>query len=93
MPKKIGPDMKRFMDKKVRLSLNAKRVVSGKMRGFDQFMNIVLDEAFEERSETEGFEIGTVVRSLPFQSLKYYYTHTHTHYRLFEEIVFFKWNY
>ena len=71
MPKKTGPDMKRYMEKRVRLSLNANRVVKGKLRGFDQFMNIVLDEAFEERSETEGFEIGTVVRiSLSFQSHK-----------------------
>ena len=63
--------MKRYMEKRVRLSLNANRVVKGKLRGFDQFMNIVLDEAFEERSETEGFEIGTVVRiSLSFQSHK-----------------------
>ena len=70
--------MKRFMDKKVRLSLNAKRVVSGKLRGFDQFMNIVLDEAFEERSETEGFEIGTVVRISLF-NLSGIIIHTYVH--------------
>ena len=59
--KKSGPDMKRYMDKKIRLTLNAKRVVSGHLRGFDKFMNIVLDDGYEERSETEGFELGTVV--------------------------------
>jgi small nuclear ribonucleoprotein G len=62
MPKKTPPELKRYMDKKIRLTLNAKRIVSGHMRGFDQFMNIVLDEAYEERSDTEGFELGTVVR-------------------------------
>ena len=36
--------------------------MTGQLRGFDQFMNIVLDNTIEEVSETERNEIGLVVR-------------------------------
>lgn len=36
------------MDKRLSLQLNANRKVSGVLRGFDPFMNLVLDEAVEE---------------------------------------------
>lgn len=35
------------MDKRVKLQLNANRKVEGVLRGFDAFMNVVLDEAVE----------------------------------------------
>lgn len=35
------------MDKQLHITLNAKRTVSGTLRGYDAFMNIVLDEAVE----------------------------------------------
>lgn len=41
------PDLKNLMDKQLSLSLNGKRQVSGVLRGFDAFMNIVLDDALE----------------------------------------------
>lgn len=41
------PDLKNLMDKKLLLVLNGKRKVSGVLRGYDAFMNIVLDDAFE----------------------------------------------
>jgi len=44
------------------VSLNANRHVTGVLRGFDQFMNIVLDNAVDEKLKTD---IGMVVRSLP----------------------------
>ena len=44
------------------VKLNANRNVTGQLRGFDQFMNIVLDNTIEEVSETERNEIGLVVR-------------------------------
>ena len=31
-----APDMKKYMDKRMRLTLNAKRTVTGQLRGFDQ---------------------------------------------------------
>lgn len=41
------------------VSLNANRQVTGVLRGFDQFMNIVLDNAVDEKNKTD---IGMVVR-------------------------------
>ena len=41
------PDLKNLMDKQLSLSLNGKRQISGVLRGFDAFMNIVLDDALE----------------------------------------------
>ena len=35
------------------VKLNAGRNVTGQLRGFDQFMNIVLDNTIEEVSEAE----------------------------------------
>jgi small nuclear ribonucleoprotein G len=52
------PELKRFMDKKLSVSLNANRHVTGVLRGFDQFMNIVLDNAVDEKAKTD---IGMVV--------------------------------
>ena len=46
------------------VKLNANRNVTGNLRGFDQFMNIVLDNTVEEVSETERNDIGLVVRRL-----------------------------
>ena len=44
----INPVASRFMDKKLSVKLNANRHVTGVLRGFDQFMNIVLENAVEE---------------------------------------------
>ena len=35
--------------------------MTGTLRGYDQFMNIVLDQATEVRSPTEKFELGMIV--------------------------------
>ena len=61
MSVKGGPDLRRYMDKKLALRLNAGRRVTGVLRGFDQFMNLVLDETIEEVSASERNEIGMVV--------------------------------
>lgn len=55
-----GPDLKKYMDKKLSLVLNGSRKVEGVMRGFDQFMNIVLDES-EEMQDDMPIPIGMVV--------------------------------
>ena len=47
------------------MALNANRHVTGVLRGFDQFMNIVLDNAVDEKNKTD---IGMVVRPLPGQA-------------------------
>ena len=41
--------------------LNGNRTVSGILRGFDPYMNIVLDDCVEERSTQQKFNIGMVV--------------------------------
>ena len=43
------------------VKMNGNRKVSGVLRGFDQYMNLVLDEAVEEVSTTERTEIGMIV--------------------------------
>jgi len=56
-----GPDLKKYMDKRLSIKLNADRNVSGILRGFDQFMNLTLDEAEEQISETEINALGMIV--------------------------------
>ena len=46
----------------VAVKLNGNRVVTGVLRGFDPYMNLVLDEAIEERTATLKLKIGMVVR-------------------------------
>jgi small nuclear ribonucleoprotein G len=58
---KQGPDLKMYMDKRLAVRLNASRNVVGVLRGFDQFMNIVLDEAVEVLAAQEKHDIGMVV--------------------------------
>ena len=42
-----GADLRKFMDLRVDLRLNGDRRIAGIMKGYDQYMNIVLDEAIE----------------------------------------------
>ncbi|CAK8985319.1 unnamed protein product [Durusdinium trenchii] len=49
------------MEKRLDLKLTANRHVVGVLRGYDQFMNIVLDNTVEIVSPTEKNEIGMVV--------------------------------
>lgn len=46
----FGADLRKFMDLRVDLRLNGERRVEGIIKGYDQIMNIVLDEAIEIRS-------------------------------------------
>jgi len=55
-----GPDLKRYMDKRLRVSLNGSRKVVGVLRGFDAFLNVVLEEAVDEDGN-ENPAIGTIV--------------------------------
>ncbi|KAF8055744.1 small nuclear ribonucleoprotein G [Scenedesmus sp. PABB004] len=58
MPKIQPPELKKFMDKKLSIVLNANRHVTGTLRGFDQFMNIVLDQTVDMKAKQD---IGMVV--------------------------------
>ncbi|XP_073018156.1 probable small nuclear ribonucleoprotein G isoform X1 [Primulina huaijiensis] len=57
------PDLKKYMDKKLQSKcpiLNANRTVVGTLRGFDQFMNLVIDNTVEVNGD-EKTDIGMVV--------------------------------
>lgn len=51
----------RFMDKRMMLKLNGGRCVTGILRGFDPFMNVVIDETVEECRDGTKNTIGMVV--------------------------------
>ncbi|KAF9414592.1 hypothetical protein BGZ94_000337 [Podila epigama] len=59
--KAATPELKNYMDKRVFIQLNGARKVTGVLRGFDAFMNLVLDEAVEETNPSEKTSIGMVV--------------------------------
>lgn len=61
MPSAAGPDLKKYMDKRLQIKLNGNRNVQGTLRGFDQFMNLVLDETMEMVSASEQNKVGMVV--------------------------------
>jgi len=61
MSKVQGPDLKKYLDKNMTIKLNGNRKVTGILRGYDQFMNLVLDNSIEEVSASERNEIGMVV--------------------------------
>jgi small nuclear ribonucleoprotein G len=53
------------MDKKLFVHLQGGRKVSGTLRGYDLFLNLVIDDAVEETTPAQKHPIGTVV-SPPF---------------------------
>uniref|UniRef100_A0A7E4V530 Small nuclear ribonucleoprotein G n=1 Tax=Panagrellus redivivus TaxID=6233 RepID=A0A7E4V530_PANRE len=61
MSKAHPPELKKYMDKQVDFKLNGSRHVSGVLRGFDPFMNIVVDEAVEHIRGGGTNTIGMVV--------------------------------
>ncbi|CAN0143822.1 unnamed protein product [Ascophyllum nodosum] len=56
---KGGPDLKRYMDKNLLLKLNGNRTVKGVLRGYDPFMNLVLDDATDPASSDK--KMGMVI--------------------------------
>jgi small nuclear ribonucleoprotein G len=50
-----------FMDKKLFVHLQGGRKVSGVLRGYDLFLNLVIDDALEETIPAQKHPIGTVV--------------------------------
>lgn len=49
------------MDKRMMLKLNGGRTVVGILRGFDPFMNVVIDETVEECRDGTRNNVGMVV--------------------------------
>ncbi|KAK1462470.1 LSM domain-containing protein [Colletotrichum paranaense] len=54
------PELKKYLDKRLFVQLNGSRKVIGVLRGYDVFLNIVLDEAVEEKEGGEKVRIGMV---------------------------------
>jgi small nuclear ribonucleoprotein (snRNP)-like protein len=54
--------MLQYLDKRLFVQLNGSRKVIGVLRGYDVFLNIVLDEAVEEKDGGEKVKLGMVVR-------------------------------
>ncbi len=65
-----GADLRKFMDLRVDLRMNGERRIAGIMKGYDQYMNIVLDDAHEllkpskqseESKEQQNRALGMIV--------------------------------
>lgn len=56
-----GPDLRKYLDKRLDIRLNANRRIVGLLRGFDQFMNLVLEDTMEYGQKEEKVPIGTVM--------------------------------
>ncbi|KAK9248272.1 hypothetical protein V1506DRAFT_529490 [Lipomyces tetrasporus] len=61
MSKPSTPELKKYMDKRLFVQLNGSRKVIGVLRGYDVFLNLVLDDAVEEKTGGEKIRIGTIV--------------------------------
>ncbi|KAF2869321.1 hypothetical protein BDV95DRAFT_608881 [Massariosphaeria phaeospora] len=55
------PELKKYLEKRILVQLNGSRKVQGTLRGYDVYLNIVLDEALEEKPGGEKTRIGMVV--------------------------------
>lgn len=61
MSRPAGPDLKKYMDKLLTIKMNGDRRVNGVLRGYDQFLNIVLEDANEQLHDGRTIPIGMVV--------------------------------
>ncbi|KAG8953742.1 hypothetical protein FRC04_001947 [Tulasnella sp. 424] len=61
MSRASQPELKKFMDKRLFIVLQGDRKVSGVLRGFDIFLNLVIDDAVEETSPAQKTPMGTIV--------------------------------
>ncbi|KAK5172128.1 Serine/threonine-protein kinase smg1 [Saxophila tyrrhenica] len=55
------PELKKYLDKRIEVQLNGSRKVMGTLRGYDVFLNMVLDEATESKPNNEKVRLGMVV--------------------------------
>ena len=63
-----SPELKNYLDKRLEIRLNGNRVLKGRLRGYHQFMNLILEECIEivkkeknNKIEMENNEIGSVM--------------------------------
>ena len=57
------PELKYYMEKRLLVKMNGNRRVVGVLRGYDDFMNLVLDETFDATKDPadQSLPLGTVV--------------------------------
>ena len=65
------------MDKRVLIHLQAGRKVTGSLRGFDIFLNLVLDDSLDESFTGQKINIGQVVS---WRVLQHTFTYSRTYY-------------
>lgn len=61
MVKTSTPELKRYLDKRLYMQLNGNRKITGTMRGFDVFMNVVIEDCVETCTDGTTKNIGSVV--------------------------------
>ena len=66
---KYLPELKNLMEKRLNLGLNNNRKLEGTLRGYDQFMNIVLDDCVEPSDPPRRLGM-TVVRGNSIETLE-----------------------
>lgn len=54
-------DLSKYMDKRIDIRLNGNRHVAGVVKGYDVFMNLVMDNAIEIISKTAKKDLGTIM--------------------------------
>ena len=47
-----GADLKNYIDRRIQINLNSNRKLIGKLKGYDPFMNIVLENAIDISKST-----------------------------------------
>ncbi|KAK9899927.1 like-Sm ribonucleoprotein [Cystobasidium minutum MCA 4210] len=73
MAKPANPELKKFMDKRLLINVQGGRKVTGILRGFDIFLNLVLDEARDETypgQEQNMFGGSTIIRGNSVSSIE-----------------------
>ncbi len=55
------PELKKYMSRTLKIKLNGNRLITGKLAGYDGFMNLTIEEAVEVISPTESIDIGVMV--------------------------------
>jgi small nuclear ribonucleoprotein len=53
--------LEKSIEKRISLLLKDGRVLEGKLTGYDEYMNMVLDETVEHKDSSEERRLGTVV--------------------------------
>lgn len=56
-----APTLSGYIGKRVNVKLNGSRLVTGRLRGFDAFLNLYLEEGVEEASAADRRDLGATV--------------------------------